>query len=62
MEDVLAKCPACESPEKWAWYGHIPGCVKEQIHCLEPYDCEPLPPHTKCWEDASGMHRWKNEE
>ena len=25
-------------------------------------DCEHLPPHTTCWEDASGMHRWKNEK
>lgn len=24
-------------------------------------DCKSLPPHKMCWEDASGMNRWRDE-
>jgi len=33
---------------------------KHGCHCLADHDCEGLPPHYMCWEDASGMFRWED--
>jgi len=34
------------------------GCREEEIHTCP--DCKSLPPHRVCWEDASGMNRWRD--
>jgi len=33
-----------------------------EAHTAGSHECEALPPHTMCWEDGSGMVRWKNEK
>ena len=38
-----------------------PKSLVEEAHTASSHDCEALPKHTMCWEDASGMIRWKNE-
>ena len=39
----------------------LPPAKIEQVHTAGSNECEALPPHNTCWEDANGMIRWRNE-